>query len=175
MEEIWKPIKGYEGRYEISSHGRVKSYAQDTRRGKIKEGHLTYKGYLALPLYDGCGNLKWYPIHRLVASAFLDNPDNLPQVNHKDEVKTNNCVSNLEWCSNEYNMNYGTRIKRVAEANMCCETTSKKIYSIDEAGRVEYYDSIGEAERQTGCCHSNIICVLKGRRSHCGNRQWFYY
>ena len=174
MEEIWKPIKGYEGRYDISSHGRVRSFAQDRQTGKIKAGHPARKGYLHILLYDGAGNKKWYPIHRLVAEAFLENPDSLEQVNHKDENKENNFVDNLEWCSNEYNHNYGTRNERTGVSNRCCETTSLQVISIDEKGCVEKFDSIGEAERQTGCNHSNIVRTLKGRSHSCGNRQWFY-
>lgn len=174
MSEIWKEIDGYGGKYFISNYGRLKSFAQDRKNGKIKTGNLTHKGYLTVLLYDSEGNKKWFPVHRLVANAFIDNPDGLPQVNHKDEIKTNNCVDNLEWCTNEYNVNYGTRNERTALANVCCPTTSKKIYSVDENGKVEYFDSIGEAERQTGNIHSNIVRALKGRRNHCGNRQWFY-
>ena len=174
MDEIWKPIDGYDGRYEISNYGRVRSYAQDRKNGKIKTGHPVRKGYMHILLYDSDGNSKWHPIHRLVAGAFLENPDNFEQVNHKDEDKTNNHVDNLEWCSNEYNINYGTRNKRAAESNRCCETTSSKVYSVDAAGQKEYFDSIGEAERKTGCSHSNIVRTLKGRSNRCGNRQWFY-
>ena len=136
MEEIWKPIEGYGGRYEISNHGRVKSYAQDSRIGKIKTGSPTFKGYRTILLYDGNGGAKWHPIHRLVASAFLDNPENLPQVNHKDENKANNRADNLEWCDNDYNMNYSTRNERAALANRCCESTSLPVYSVDENGLV---------------------------------------
>ena len=168
------PIDGYEGRYEISNYGRVRSFVQDRKRGKIKTGIPTFKGYLTIALYDAIGRRKFVPIHRLVASAFLSNPDNLEQVNHKDEDKTNNHVDNLEWCSNEYNINYGTRNKRAAESNRCCESTSLKVCPVDVAGRIEYFDSIGEAERQTGCSHSNIVRTLKGRSNRCGNRQWFY-
>ena len=96
MEEVWKPIEGYGGRYEISNYGRVRSYAQDRKNGKIKEGHPVRKGYRHILLYDFEGHSKWYPIHRLVASAFLPNPESLEQVNHKDENKINNCVDNLE-------------------------------------------------------------------------------
>lgn len=174
MEEIWKPIEGYEGRYEISSHGRVKSFAQDRVNGKIKRGHPVRKGYMHILLYDAEGNAKWHPIHRLVAAAFLPNPDKLEQVNHKDEIKDNNRVDNLEWCNNGYNHNYGTRNERVGLANQCCPVTSLKVGSIDESGKIDFYDSIGEAERQTGFSHSNIVRTLKGRTSHCGNRQWFY-
>lgn len=175
MEEVWRPIYGYEDKYYISNFGRIKSFAQDSENGKIKTGNLTFKGYLSITLYYKSGNHKTYPVHRLVAIAFIDNPDNLPQVNHKDENKTNNCVDNLEWCTNEYNAHYGTKIQRTVEANRCCETTSIKIYSVDANGNTEYYDSIGEAEHKTGCSHSNIVRTLKGRSNHCGGKQWFYY
>lgn len=174
MEEIWKPIEGYDGRYEISTLGRIKSYVQDTKNGKIKIGNVGKKGYLSYLLYDSNGNKKWYKMHRLVAEAFIDNPDNLPQVNHKDEDKQNNCVDNLEWCTNKYNSTYGTKLDRVAQANRCCPTTSKKVYSVDEDGNIEYFDSIGDAGRRTGNHHANIVSVLKGKRNHCGNRKWFY-
>lgn len=129
-------------------------------------GYKNKKGYLMLCLYDKPQNGKWYPIHRLIAKTFISNPDNLPQVNHKDEDKNNNCIDNLEWCENEYNHNYGTRNKRAGLSNRCCESTSKKIYSVDDYGNYVTYDSIGEAERQTGCWHSNIIKVLKGQRKN---------
>lgn len=174
MTEIWKDIEGYNGKYQISTLGRLRSYAQDTKNGKIKTGNKEKRGYLSYLLYDSDGSKSWHKIHRLVAEAFIDNPDNLPQVNHKDENKQNNCVDNLEWCTNDYNIHYGTAIERNALANMCCPTTSKKIYSVDEDGNREYFDSIGEAERKTGNNHSNIVRALKGKRPRCGNRKWFY-
>jgi len=174
MEEIWKPVEGYDGRYEVSNLGRVKSYAQDRINGKIKLGNLTFKGYLSIGLTDANGVKKFIPVHRLVAFAFIPNPDNLPQVNHKDEIKTNNTVDNLEWCTNEYNGRYGTKPLRTAMANRCGKTTSRRVYSVDENGEVEFFDSIGEAERQTGLNHSNIVRTLKRKSHTCGNRQWFY-
>ena len=173
MAEIWKEIKGYEGKYKISNWGRLKSYAQN-KTGKISCGSPQKKGYLAVTLYDNKGNRQTYKIHRLVAEAFIPNPNNYPQVNHKDENKNNNHVSNLEWCTNEYNYHYGTRTQRVAESNRCCKTTSKAIYSIDSNGNIEHFDSIGEAERITGCYHSNIIRVLKNDRHSAGGRRWYY-
>lgn len=174
MEEVWKDVDGYDGRYQISDLGRFKSFAQDRKNGKIKIGNRTKKGYLTMLLYDGNGNKKWMPIHRLVGMAFLDNPNNYPQINHKDEDKTNNRADNLEWCTNGYNARYGTKNLRTAKANHCCPTTSKKIYSIDKNGEMEYFDSIGEAERKTGNSHCNIVRVLKGRRKFCGQREWHY-
>ena len=174
MEEVWKPVKSYEERYQISNFGRVKSFAQDKHTGKIKYGYLTKKGYIWILLYSGNGNKKWVPVHRLVADAFIPNPNGFDQINHKDENKTNNQVDNLEWCNNKYNHNYGTRNKRAGLANVCCKSTSFKIYSVDNTGKIEYYNSIGEAERQTGCSHSNIVRTLKGRTKRCGNKQWFY-
>lgn len=174
LDEIWKDVDGYGGRYAISNYGRIKSYAQDRKNGKIKTGFFTAKGYKSFLLYDGNGGSKTYPIHRLVASAFIENPGNLPQVNHIDEDKTNNRADNLEWCTNDYNVNYGSRNERAGKSNECCPTTSTKVYSVDINGDREYYDSIGEAERQTGLSHSNIVRTLKGRSHSCGGKTWFY-
>ena len=174
MEEKWKDINGYNGKYQISNLGRIKSYAQDKVNGKIKTGYLTAKGYLTVLLYNDNGTSKWWPVHRLVAIAFIDNPRNLPQVNHRDENKTNNRADNLEWCTNDYNNHYGTRAQRAAESNKCCASTSKSVYAIDRDGNIRTFASIGDAERLTGSSHSNIIRALKGRRKTCGNMQWFY-
>lgn len=115
MEEIWKDIKGYEGKYQVSNYGSVKTLnyrRTGTARLLIPKND---KGYLAVGLYKN-GKRKMFLIHRLVAEAFIPNPENLPQVNHIDEDKTNNYVENLEWCTQSYNNNYGTRLKRVSES-----------------------------------------------------------
>lgn len=174
MEEVWKNVDGYDGKYMISNYGRFKSFAQDKVNGRITTGYLDHKGYPKTTLYSKQLGEKEVFIHRLVAMAFIDNPHNYPQVNHKDEIKTNNHVENLEWCTNEYNINYGTRNERATKSNQCCPTTSLKVFSIDENGQIEYFDSIGEAERQTGNSHCNIVRALKGRRPRCGGRRWFY-
>ena len=113
--EIWKDIEGYEGLYQVSNLGRVKSLARKTGNQYNKENILskerTRKGYYRVQLTKNKEH-KHYPIHRLVAIAFIPNPDNLPCVNHKDENKGNNCVYNLEWCDTFYNNNFGTRTER---------------------------------------------------------------
>ena len=122
-EEIWRPVVGYEGLYEISSYGRVRSLDRYVKysngqihlhKGRILSSGKDINGYLMCNLYLN-KNMKKVSIHRLVAQAFLPNIDNLPEVNHKDENKTNNRVDNLEWCTAKYNMNYGTRNIRIKE------------------------------------------------------------
>lgn len=125
LSEVWKDIKGYEGLYQISNLGRVKSLKRfntnnANTKDRILKPSLDRKGYLHVVL---CKNNKRYnkTLHRLVAEAFIENPENKPQVNHIDEDKTNNRVSNLEWMTNKENRNHGTAIKRM------CITNSKPI------------------------------------------------
>lgn len=112
MEEIWKDISGYEGKYQVSSLGRVKSLNYNrTKKEKILKGGKDNVGYLSIRLCKE-GKPKTYRVHRLVAESFIDNPHNYPIINHKDEDKTNNCIENLEWCTQKYNNTYGTCINR---------------------------------------------------------------
>ena len=106
---ILKDIKGYEGRYQISDTGQVYSLVSKKYLKPQDDG----RGYLFVRLTNKKGIVKNEKIHRLVAQAFTPNPDNLPEVNHIDENKYNNCVDNLEWCSVKYNRNYGTRYQRI--------------------------------------------------------------
>ena len=103
MEE-WKNIIGYEGLYEVSNMGNVRNVRRNTLLRFSKNNY----GYIQVYLYKN-GIRNGFKVHRLVAQAFIPNPDNLPQVNHKDEDKTNNSVENLEWCDHKYNVNYGHR------------------------------------------------------------------
>ena len=121
MIEEWRPVVGYEGLYEVSNTGQVRSldrYVIDSLghrkfyKGKVLSIVKNKNGYLLINLYCNEKNKKCL-VHRLVAEAFVSNPDNLPEVNHKDEDKTNNRVDNLEWCNRKYNVNFGTaRIRR---------------------------------------------------------------
>ena len=104
MMEEWRAVPGYEGLYEVSNTGNIKSLIKN----KIIKYFINKKGYRLVSLSKN-GIIKKFSVHRLVAQAFIPNPDNLPQVNHKDEDKTNNNVDNLEWCDAKYNTNYGHR------------------------------------------------------------------
>lgn len=165
--EIWKDIEGYEGIYEISNLGRVRSF----KNGKVRilKPLTNKRGYLRVQLRKN-NSLKTLQIHRLVAQAFLPNPNNLPQVNHKDEDKTNNIVSNLEYCDAKYNNNYGNRNKKVAEA------LSKVVLQIDKNTNIiiNIFPSLMEAERQTGCKNNNICHCCKGKRKSAGGYKWKY-
>lgn len=109
MQEIWKDIKNFEGLYQISNLGNIKSlHYRNSNNEKIMSPKLIGRGYLSIGLRNK-SKKKNFLIHRLVANAFIPNPDNLQQVNHKDENKLNNCVDNLEWCNNSYNNTYGAR------------------------------------------------------------------
>lgn len=110
MHEIWKDIPGYEGRYQVSNSGKVKSFLRSSTypnsNGHILKPHIA-KGYAYVGLRRE-GKSKNYLVHRLVADSFVPNPNHLNEINHKDENKGNNCADNLEWCTRSYNMAYKT-------------------------------------------------------------------
>ena len=172
MNEIWRDIECYEGLYQVSNCGRVKSLGNGKTNSKeiiMKLGELK-NGYLKVDLSKD-GKVKTYYVHRLVAQAFISNPDNLQQVNHKDENKENNCGSNLEWCDAKYNSNYGTRNEKIAKAHINNEKKSNKVICV-ETGIV--YPSSMEAQRQTGIYQSNIISCCKGKYKSAGGYHWKY-
>lgn len=138
MEE-WKDIEGYEGLYQVSNEGRVKSLNfNHTKQEKILKCTKTKDGYLRVGLYQDWKQVRKY-IHRLVAEAFIENPNNYKEVNHKDEDKTNNHVENLEWCTPNYNINYGSRTercsKRVDQINVSTGEVVHQWGSTMECGR----------------------------------------
>lgn len=109
MQEIWKEIEGYNGKYQVSAWGRVRN----AETGKILTPYKNKKGYLKVGLYiSGKGKAEKHRVNRLVAQAFIPNPFNLPQVNHKDGNKENNSVSNLEWCENKSNRIHAELLKK---------------------------------------------------------------
>ncbi len=143
-----KDISGYDGLYAVTEDGRVWSY----RANRFLKPKKDHGGYLNVSLWN-CNKQKMFKVHRLVANAYLPNPDNLPQVNHIDEDKTNNSISNLEWCNQKYNNNYGTRIERIAKLK------SKQVYCI-ELDRV--FDSVTIAADELGLCKQHVSKCCTG-------------
>lgn len=142
--EVWKEIEGYEGLYQVSTEGQVRSLNYNhTGKTKILQQDTNKKGYKRVRLCKKGEKTKPYSVHRLVALTFLDNPNNLPQVNHKDENPANNAVWNLEWCTPAYNMNYGTRNKRASEAkkgHIVTEETRNKISTTKKGKKSPTFD-----------------------------------
>ena len=165
--ETWKAIAGYEGIYEVSDLGRVRSLKYG--KEKILKPGKNQGGYLHVVLCKD-GQSKTITVHRLVADAFVPNPNNLETINHKDEVKTNNTVTNLEWMSQKDNLNYGTRNKRVGEA------LSKQVQMFDKSTGelLATFPSLAEAERVTEINQGNISSCCNGKYKSAGGYKWRY-
>lgn len=156
---MWKDIKNYEGLYQVNELGEVLSL----KSNKILKNRNNGNGYLMVGLYKD-GKLSNKYIHRLVAESFINNPLNLPQVNHKDENKTNNCVSNLEWCDHKYNDNYGTRNQRMGNSK------SIKVYQFDLQGNLlnsfrNAYDAaniVGGTQQNINKCCNKVVRTCNG-------------
>lgn len=147
--EVWKDIAGYEGLYQVSNLGRVKSFHGRTAPEKILTPYQK-EGYAQILLIKD-KRRKLFLIHRLVAEAFLPNPERKPQVNHKDENKRNNQVDNLEWCDCDYNIIY---------------SQGKKVLQYDMAGNfLKEWDSMRDAERELGIKNTNISACCRGRKN----------
>ena len=164
--EIWKDIKGYEGSYQVSNLGRVKSLKYQKNRILKTILHNNNYYFVTLCNKDNCKN---YSVHRLVAQAFIPNPNNYPVVNHKDEDKSNNKADNLEWCTIEYNNNYGNHNKRVAVSNhIPILQFSKEDYLIKR------WNSITEAAKELGINITNINNCLRHRSKTSAGYIWGY-
>ena len=165
LNEIWKPIKGYEGLYEVSNLGRVKSIRFGKER--ILKPGTDKRGYLHVVLSKN-NKQKTHKVHRLVMEAFIPNTDNLPCVNHKDEDKTNNVDTNLEWCDAKYNQNYGTRIERIAEK------LSKTVLQYDLEGNfIREWKSSAECGRN-GFNQGAVAACCRGERQQAYGYKWVY-
>lgn len=109
-QELWKDVVGCEGRYQVSNYGRIMSTVMTHNYNPYYlKPHVKRKGYLAISMWQGNNRSKLVAVHRIVAKAWIPNPDNLPQVNHIDGDKANNNVSNLEWCTNIYNAHHAMK------------------------------------------------------------------
>lgn len=155
----YKDVKGYEGLYLISDEGKVISLKHDEPK-LLKTGLRGRDGlfYEFVSLAKN-GQNKKFAVHRLVADAFLENPDNLPEINHKDENPLNNCVDNLEWCTRQYNVDY---------------SKSKRVEQYENEEKIAEYRSIAEASRQTGIKRTAINNNLTGWSETAGGYVWRY-
>lgn len=174
VEEVWKDVPGYEGLYKVSSLGEIASYDRYSSNGKLHNRgkklskKISNSGYYRVCLCDG-NSQQEKTLHRLIASAFIPNPDNLPQVNHKNEDKLDNRVDNLEWCSVSYNNSYGT-INERRTAN-----TRKRVQMFRKDGSpICQFESAHEAERMTGISFSLIARVCRGKGDTAGGYKWMY-
>ena len=180
-KEVWRDVKGYEGLYQVSSNGRVKSLERTFidkigRERYVKECILKpgmdKGGYLRVGLCDG-EKRKTFKVHRLVCEAYHENPDNKPQVNHINEIKTDNRACNLEWATARENSNFGTRNERIGKKSAI--TKSKPIcqYTLDEK-IVKTWASLTEVKRKTGFSQGNISEVANGNRKTAYGFVWKY-
>ena len=176
MKEIWKDIEGYEGIYQVSNKGRVKSLkrkicsnSNNHKYNTLSEKLLKLSGggkYIQVILCkDGKTSAKL--VHRLVAQAFIPNPENFSEVNHIDEDKTNNCIENLEWCDRLYNCNFGTRNERRAKSK------SKSVMCLETG---EVFSSAKEAQEKTGIFASAIGACARHKKHYytAGSFHWKY-
>ena len=169
----WKDIKNYEGLYQVSTDGKIRSLdryvttrggAKALRKGKEIKLRKNSDGYYMVNLSN-----RTYSVHRLVAQAFIPNPNNFPCVNHKDENRKNNNVENLEWCTHKYNNNYGTRIEKVSKKKY------KTIKQYDLEGNfIKEWQSIKEVSETMNICKSGIIACAKGIYKQCKGYIWKY-
>lgn len=174
--ENWKDIVGYEGLYQVSDLGRVRSLNyRHTGQVRVLSPRHRGSGYLGYRLYDANGKPRNKAIHRLVAEAFIPNPYNLPEVNHISEDKHDNSVKNLEWISHGDNTNYGTVNGRRSKKMKNHPNLSKCVLQLDMVGNViGQFPSVAEAARITNTCRSKIVCCCNGTRNTAGGFKWRY-
>lgn len=178
MEEIWKDVVGYEGYYQVSNLGRVRSLDKEVNclkgqkriaKGKVLKLIPYTNGYLSVRLSADNAQKKVL-VHRLVAIAFLPNPNELPEVNHKDEVRTNNCLDNLEWCDRSYNVHYGTALQRMKESRKVRPVIQKDL----DGNVIKRWRSILDAGKGVGVNHSSIMRVCQGKQHTSMGYKWEY-
>ena len=175
MIEVWKDVVGYEGLYQVSNFGKVRSLAYGKKR--ILKQQERQHGYLSVCLYGRGGNKRNFrqvSVHRLVAEAFISNPMSLPEVNHIDENKQNNAATNLEWVTHKENCSTDSMIKRHTERQTLKPNYHKSVSQYTISGEyIATYYSAREAMRKTGVGYSNICSSMKEHRT-AGGYYWRY-
>lgn len=164
----WKCPDGYDGLYLVSNTGIVYS----VRRHSILKPENA-KGYFQVTLQKG-GKRNRKKVHRLVAELFIPNPENLPCVNHRDENKGNNTVDNLEWCTVAYNNKFGSRTEKSKKTQRKNAQKSGRTKAIRCIETKMVYESLKQAERKTGICHSHISKCCRGKAKTAGGVRWEY-
>lgn len=186
MEEEWRDVVGYEGLYRVSNLGRVKSLNYNhTGEERLLSLKPNKGGYIVIKLYKK-GEKEYFLVHRLVAEAFIPNPDNLPEVNHiidDFEHRSDNRVENLEWCTKDYNINYGTHNEKLSKAKKGKKISEEHKRKIGEANKGEKhprakkvrcvttgetFNYIKEASLKYGVCKSGISKCCKGKVKSAG-------
>ena len=185
--EIWKDIAGYEGLYQVSSYGRVRN-----SEGEILKQRLDHNGYYMINLSNK-GTKKTHKVHRLVGIAFIENPNNLPEINHRDECSKNNHAENLEWCDRQYNNSYGHRPEKMSvymkehapkgKDNYfygkrflgADHARSKRVLQLDNNGNVlATFECTRSAAESVNCSPSAIGLVCRGKRLTAKGYKWKY-
>jgi len=182
MEEIWKDVVDYEGMYQVSNLGRVKSLSRLRKSFndsvcKVQERILKFKidryGYKVSTLTKN-SKLKSITIHRLVAKVFLPNPNNYPQINHINGNKLDNTVSNLEWCDNSHNMKECYRLGLIKPKKSKDNVLSKKVAKIKDGEIIKIYDCIVDASKDNNLGKTAICNCLNGRSKTSSGYNWIY-
>lgn len=191
-DEIWRPIKGFEGRYEVSNMGRVKSLTKNGRKDYILHPVFRVRGryhktiYRHVQLVDSRGNKKWKYVHVLVAEAFIPNPENKPFVDHIRGTEYGDCEHNLRWCTREENIRFELARKHISEGQKGDRShwygkfgrnhsKSKPVVQYTKDGTMlRAFDGIHEAARRTGILQPCISSACSGRTKTAGGYIWKY-
>lgn len=176
-KETWKDVPGYVGLYQVSDLGRIRSLGRECnsknnskqkKKERILIQEVTIHGYCRVRLFDANGDAKHYAVHRLVMNAFVGILDE--EINHINEIKTDNRLTNLEYCTHKYNCNFGSRNMRISEKNE--GINSRAVLQIKDGIIINRFASRMEAEKQTGIDASHIGMVCAGKRKRAGGYEW---